>query len=235
MASIDSLTELFVDELKDLYDAEKRITKALPKMAKKATDDQLRTAIEEHFEETQQQIGRLEEAFEHLGESAKAKPCAGMRGILEEGDEHVGEDYDDDGLRDAVIIGAAQRVEHYEIAAYGTAIAHAKLLGHDEIVDLLVQTLNEEKAADEKLTEIAESVVNLDAANGDENEDESASEDDAEESDAATQTGRRRATAPQRATAAARGNGSSKAGTTSKSAAKKGSAGSASSRGRSGR
>jgi ferritin-like metal-binding protein YciE len=202
MASIDSLTELLVDELKDLYDAEKRLTKALPKMAKKASNEQLRTAIEEHLEETLQQIGRLEEAFEHLGESAKAKPCAGMRGIIEEGEEHIGEDYEDDGLRDAVIIGSAQRVEHYEIAAYGTTIAHAKLLGHDEIVDLLVQTLNEEKAADEKLTEIAEGVVNLDAANGDDDGEEG------EEAEApAAKGGRGRAAAPKRPTAKARGTG----------------------------
>ena len=170
MAIIDSLNELLVDELKDIYDAEKRLTKAIPKLAKKATNDQLRAALEEHLEETQQQITRLEEAFELLGETAKAKPCAGMRGIIEEGDEHVGEDYDDDDLRDAVIIGAAQRVEHYEIAAYGTAAAHAKLLGHDEVVQLLVESMNEEKAADEKLTELAEGVVNIDAAADDEEE-----------------------------------------------------------------
>jgi ferritin-like metal-binding protein YciE len=172
MASIDSLNELLVEQLKDLYDAEKRLTKAIPKMAKKATNDDLRSALEDHLQETEQQIARLEEAFAHLDEKAKAKPCAGMRGIIEEGDEHVGEDYDDDDLRDAVIVGAAQRVEHYEIAAYGTAIAHAKLLGHDEIVQLLVVSMNEEKAADEKLTEIAEGVVNLDAANEDDDEEQ---------------------------------------------------------------
>jgi ferritin-like metal-binding protein YciE len=170
MASIDSLNELLVEQLKDLYDAEKRLTKAIPKMAKKATNDDLRSALEDHLQETEQQIARLEEAFGYLDEKAKAKPCAGMRGIIEEGEEHVGEDYDDDDLRDAVIIGAAQRVEHYEIAAYGTAIAHAKLLGHTEIVQLLVESMNEEKAADEKLTEIAEGVVNIEAAADDEEE-----------------------------------------------------------------
>jgi ferritin-like metal-binding protein YciE len=164
MASIDSMKTLLVDELRDIYDAEKRLTKAIPKLAKKAVNDRLRSALEEHLEETEQQVQRLEQAFEHLGERAKAKPCAGMKGIIEEGDEHVGEDYDDDDLRDAVIIGSAQRVEHYEMAAYGTAIAHARLLEQDEVVELLEESLGEEKAADNKLTEIAESVVNLEAA-----------------------------------------------------------------------
>jgi|SRR5690349_9393712 len=173
MASIDSMNALLVDELRDIYDAEKRLTKAIPKLAKKATNDQLRSALEEHLEETEQQVQRLEQVFEHLGETAKAKPCAGMRGIIEEGDEHVGEDYDDDDLRDAVIIGSAQRVEHYEMAAYGTAIAHARLLEHEDVVGLLEETLEEEKAADAKLTEIAESVVNLEAANEEEGEEES--------------------------------------------------------------
>ena len=192
MASIDSLNELLVEQLKDLYDAEKRLTKAIPKMARKATNEALRSALEDHLQETEQQLGRLEEAFAYLDEKAKGKPCAGMRGIIEEGDEHVGEDYDDDDLRDAVIIGAAQRVEHYEIAAYGTAIAHAKLLGHNEIVQLLVVSMNEEKAADEKLTEIAEGVVNLDAATEDDEEQET----------------RRASTTPQRAMAMSRATGS---------------------------
>jgi len=214
MASIDSLTELLVDELKDLYDAEKRLTKAIPKLAKKASNDQLRTALEEHLAETETQIGRLEEAFEHLGETAKAKPCAGMRGIIEEGNEHVGEDYEDDDLRDAVIIGSAQRVEHYEIAAYGTAIAHAKLLGHNDVVELLVESMNEEKAADEKLTEIAEGVVNIDAANQDDDE-EPASVSGA----LGAMLGRKRASVTQRATAAAKPSGSKKRAAASKSSA----------------
>jgi len=192
MASIDSMKSLLVDELRDLYDAEKRLTKAIPKLAKKAVNDQLRTALEEHLEETEQQVQRLEQAFEQLGERAKAKPCAGMRGIIEEGDEHVGEDYDDDDLRDAVIIGSAQRVEHYEIAAYGTAIAHARLLEQDGVVELLEESLGEEKAADEKLTEIAESVVNLEAANEDEGDEEESA------------TSRRLSTSSTRSTAANR-------------------------------
>ena len=177
MASIDSMKSLLVDELRDIYDAEKRLTKAIPKLAKKAVNDQLRSALEQHLEETEQQVQRLEQAFDHRGERAKAKPCAGMRGIIEEGNEHVGEDYDDDDLRDAVIIGSAQRVEHYEIAAYGTAIAHARLLEQQDVVELLEESLGEEKAADATLTEIAESVVNLEAAqeNAGDEEDESSS------------------------------------------------------------
>lgn len=171
MPTIDSLQTLLVEELKDIYDAEKRLTKAIPKLMKQATNEDLRTALQGHLAETEEQVLRLEQAFGELEEDPKSKPCAGMRGIIEEGDEHVGEDYDDDGLRDAVIIGSAQRVEHYEIAAYGTAIAHARLLGAQTVVDLLEQSLAEEKAADEKLTEIAEGVVNLDAADEDDDED----------------------------------------------------------------
>jgi ferritin-like metal-binding protein YciE len=201
MASIDSMNALLVDELRDIYDAEKRITKALPKLAKKVTNDDLRSALEQHLQETEGQVSRLEEAFEHLGERAKAKPCAGMRGILEEGDEHAGEDYEDDDLRDAVIIGSAQRVEHYEIAAYGTAIAHARLLEQDEIVELLEASLEEEKAADSKLTEIAESVVNLEAADMEDDNDES---DEEEQSSPARG---RQASVRQRSTAAASSGG----------------------------
>src|SRR5262245_34455023 len=119
MATIESMTELLVDELEDLYDAENRLTKAIPKLAKKATNTGLRSALEAHLQQTQNHVTRLEQAFQQLGEKAQAKACAGMKGIIEEGDEHVGEDYTDDDLRDAVIIGSAQRVEHYEIAAYG--------------------------------------------------------------------------------------------------------------------
>jgi ferritin-like metal-binding protein YciE len=170
MAGIDSLRTLLVEQLKDIYDAEKRLTKAIPKLIKKSTNDELKTAFQNHLGETEEHVSRLEQAFEQLDMAAKARMCAGMKGLIEEGDEHAGEDYDDDGLRDAAIIGAAQRVEHYEIAAYGTAIAHAQLLELDDIVSLLKETLSEEKAADKKLTDIAESVVNLDAATEDEDE-----------------------------------------------------------------
>jgi ferritin-like metal-binding protein YciE len=170
MARIDSLRTLLIEQLKDIYDAEKRLTKAIPKLIKKSTNDELKTAFKNHLGETEEHVSRLEQAFEQLDMAAKAKTCAAMKGLIEEGDEHAGEDYDDDGLRDAAIIGAAQRVEHYEIAAYGTAIAHARLLELDDVVSLLEETLGEEKAADEKLTEIAETVVNLDAATEDEDE-----------------------------------------------------------------
>src|SRR5262245_32235830 len=168
MASIESLRTLLVEQLKDIYDAEKRITKALPKLIKKSTHDELKTALQNHLDETEEQVSRLERAFDELDMPAKAKTCAGMKGLLEEGDEHAGDDYDHDGLRDAAIIGAAQRVEHYEMAAYGTAIAHARLLELEDVVSLLEETLEEEKAADKTLTEIAESVVNLDAESEDE-------------------------------------------------------------------
>ncbi|HEX7795484.1 MAG TPA: ferritin-like domain-containing protein [Vicinamibacterales bacterium] len=168
MSSIDSLRALVIEELKDIYDAENRLTKAIPKLVKKSTNDQLKTALQDHLTQTEQHVSRIEQAFEHLDESAKAKSCAGMKGIIEEGDEHAGERYDHDGLRDAAIIGSAQRVEHYEIAAYGTVIAHARLLGLDDVVSLLEETLEEEKAANKKLTAIAESVVNVNAESDEE-------------------------------------------------------------------
>lgn len=164
MPAVNSLRELLVEELRDIYDAEKRLTKALPKISKAAAHDELKSAIDAHLEETREHVIRLEQAFEALDTPARAKTCAAMKGLIEEGDEHAGEDYADEGLKDAAIIGSAQRVEHYEIAAYGTAIAHAKLLELDDVVALLESTLEEEKAADSKLTEIAESVVNLDAS-----------------------------------------------------------------------
>jgi len=172
MATVDSLKSLLVEQVKDLYDAEKRLTKAIPKLAKASTNEELQGALTEHLAETQEHVSRLEQVFELLEQRAKGKPCKAMQGLIEEGDEHAKDDYDDDDLRDAMIIGSAQRVEHYEIAGYGTAIAHARLLGLDEVVDLFEATLGEEKAADEKLTEIAESVVNLEAASDEEEESE---------------------------------------------------------------
>ena len=188
MASIDSLQTLLVEQLKDIYDAERRLTKAIPKLIKNSTNEELVDALQQHLDETEEQVSRIEQAFEMLGERAKAKACKGMQGLIEEGNEHVGEDFEDDGLRDATIIGAAQRVEHYEIAAYGTAIAHARLLDLADVVNLLEQTLEEEKAADKKLTEIAESVVNLDAASQDEEEGEM--EEEAPRRGGGQQTGR---------------------------------------------
>ena len=163
MPAIDSLRTLLIEQLKDIYDAENRLTKAIPKLIKKSTNADLKSALQNHLAQTEEHVSRIEQAFEELDQSPKSKTCAGMKGLIQEGDEHAGDDYDHDGLRDAAIIGAAQRVEHYEIAAYGTAIAHARLLGLDDVVELLEETLEEEKAADEKLTDVAESVVNLDA------------------------------------------------------------------------
>jgi len=176
MATVDSLKSLLVEQVKDLYDAEKRLTKAIPKLAKASTNEDLSAALKEHLGETQNHVSRLEQVFELLEQRPKAKPCEGMKGLIQEGDEHAKEDYDDDDLRDAMIIGSAQRVEHYEIAGYGTAVAHARLLDLEDVVELLEATLAEEKAADEKLTEIAESVVNLEAAQSDEESEEESPE-----------------------------------------------------------
>jgi len=167
----ENLQELFVEELRDVYDAEKQITKALPKMAKAVESDELRAAFEEHLDITRMQINRLEEVFKSLGLAARGKTCDGMKGLLEEGQSHM-EELEGSTL-DAALIGAAQRVEHYEIAAYGTLATWAELLGHQEAKDLLGQTLEEEKEADEKLTGIA-GQINPEAENeeeeGDENE-----------------------------------------------------------------
>jgi len=149
------LTEIFVTELKDLYDAEKQITEALPKLAEAAENGELRSAFENHLTETEGQIGRLEEVFEIFDEEPRRKKCKGMEGLLEEGEEMI-----DDEEGDAGLIAAAQKVEHYEIAAYGTLITWAKLLGKNDAAKLLEQSLHEEKAADEKLTEVAQSAVN---------------------------------------------------------------------------
>jgi ferritin-like metal-binding protein YciE len=178
MQKIDSLDTLLVEQLRDLYDCEKRLTKAIPKLVKAATAEELSTALQNHLGETEQQVTRLEQAFGMLGETARGKACAGIKGIIEEADEHVGENYEYDTLRDAVIIGSAQRAEHYEIAAYGTAIAHARLLGRDDVADLLEESLNEEKTADEKLTEVAETCVNMEAMAGEADDEEEADSDD---------------------------------------------------------
>lgn len=146
--------ELFLDELRDLYSAEKQITRALPKLVKAASNAELERALASHLNETRGQIERLDRVFDSLGESPKGKKCKGMEGLLEEGDEHVKE-VPRGARRDAVIISAAQRVEHYEISGYGTARAWAEQMKHDVAVSLLGQTLDEEAAADEMLTKIA--------------------------------------------------------------------------------
>jgi ferritin-like metal-binding protein YciE len=155
--SVSNMEELFLDELKDLYSAEKQITKALPKLAKAATSPELREAFESHLEETKGHVDRLEKAFQLLGKPLRGKMCHGMQGVLEEGSE-VLEDTEKGDVRDAALISAAQRVEHYEIAAYGSVREYANLLGRKEIANLLEETLNEEKAADKKLNGISKSV-----------------------------------------------------------------------------
>lgn len=152
---IDSLDKLLLEELKDIYDAEKRMARALPKMVKKASAGELRAALEEHYEVTKGQVSRLEEVFDLLGAPVKATPCAGMKGMIEECDEVMKSDIAEP-LMDQAIIAAAQRGEHYEIAAYGTARAVAERLGNTQVADLLEETLNEEKECDMRLTEVAE-------------------------------------------------------------------------------
>lgn len=159
MPEINTLKEKLVDELRDIYHAEKQITKALPKMMKKATSEELAAAFEKHLGETEGQIERLEQCFELLGEKVKAKPCEAMKGILEEGSEEMGEDMTDE-VMDAVLIACAQKVEHYEIASYGSVVAWAQGLGLDEVADLLQETLDEEKSTDESLTTLAEETIN---------------------------------------------------------------------------
>jgi ferritin-like metal-binding protein YciE len=161
-----SLQDLYIDELRDLYNAETQLVKALPKMAKAASNDQLREAFQEHLRQTTEHVSRLEQIFEQLGEKASGKKCLGMEGLVKEGSETMKEDYSEE-VKDAAIIGAAQRVEHYEMAGYGTVRAFAELLGETEHVTLLEQTLEEEKQADEKLTQLAEE-INPKAAEGQE-------------------------------------------------------------------
>jgi len=155
--SVDTVEKLFVSELKDLYSAENQITKALPKMAKAATSPELKSAFESHLQETEGQIQRLERIFEILGKAPGGKSCKGMKGVLEEGSE-VLEETAEGEVRDAGLISAAQRVEHYEMAGYGSVRAYAELLGQAEIAKLLQQTLDEESAADKKLTQISAKV-----------------------------------------------------------------------------
>ena len=156
---MNRLHDLFVDELKDIYSAEKQILKALPKMIRKAQNPDLVQALREHLEQTEMQVERLDQAFEELDATPRGKKCKGMEGLLEEGEEMLDHDGDPDVI-DAGIIGAAQRVEHYEIAAYGTAIAHARAMHHRSIEQLLQQTLDEEYGADKLLTKVAEGHVN---------------------------------------------------------------------------
>jgi ferritin-like metal-binding protein YciE len=164
----ESLRELYVNELKDLYNAETQLVKVLPKMAKASSNAELRQGFEEHLRQTSEHVSRLEQIFDRLGEKPTGKKCLGMEGLVKEGAETISEDYED-ALMDAAIIGAAQRVEHYEIAGYGTVRAFAELLGENEHVSLLEQTLEEEKETDEKLTQLAKQ-INSQAGEGEEAE-----------------------------------------------------------------
>jgi ferritin-like metal-binding protein YciE len=174
MAEAGTLHDAFLDELRDLYDAEKQLTKALPKLARTATAPKLRDAFESHLEETRGHIERLEQVFESLEEKARGKHCDGIAGIIEEGKSIMEEDFEDMTM-DACLIAAGQRAEHYEIGAYGTVIAWAKAMGHNQAATLLAQNLNEEKATDKKLSALAEGGINqqaADAAHSEEDEEE---------------------------------------------------------------
>lgn len=154
----NALKELYVDELRDIYDAEEQLTKALPKMAKAATSDELRSGFEEHLEQTKGHVQRLEQIFESLGEKPKGKKCKGMQGLIAEGKEMMEEEDLEGEVLDAGLISAAQRVEHYEIAAYGCVRTYANLLGDTDAASLLEETLEEEKETDQKLTELSETI-----------------------------------------------------------------------------
>jgi ferritin-like metal-binding protein YciE len=182
MSKLDSLNTLLVEELRDLYDAEQQLTRALPKMAKAATTPELREAFEEHLQITEQHVSRLEESLQALESNGRGKKCKGMQGLIEEGQEHVDADGDEDVI-DAALIGAAQKVEHYEISAYGTAREHATCLGHTEIADLLQQTLDEERETDRKLSALAEDLVNRQAVGGSMEDDDELDDEDEESSD----------------------------------------------------
>ena len=158
-----TLHDAFLDELRDAYDAEKQLTKALPKLAKAASSPELRTAFEKHLEETRGHVDRLERVFESLDEKVRGKHCDGIAGIIEEGKSVMEEDFDE-ATMDACLIAGGQRAEHYEMAAYGTLVAWAQAMGHVEAADLLQQTLVEEKAADKKLSQLAEGGINQAAA-----------------------------------------------------------------------
>ena len=168
---LESLRDLYIDELKDLYSAEKQLVKALPKMAKNATNPDLKKAFSDHLAQTEGHVERLEQIFESLEASPRGKKCVGMEGLIEEADEMLEEDADEDVL-DAGLISKAQHVEHYEMAGYGTVHRWAVTLGESEHAELLEQTLNEEKEADELLTQLAEASINVEAAAGAEDSDD---------------------------------------------------------------
>ena len=177
MAEAGTLHDAFIDELRDAYDAEKQLLKALPKLAKAASSPELQQAFLTHRDETQGQISKLEEVFASLDEKVRGKHCDGIAGIIEEGKSVMEEDFDEAAM-DACLIASGQRAEHYEMAAYGTLVAWAKVMGHEDAADLLQQILDEEKAADEKLSALAEGGINQEAASTAHPQDEEAEEDD---------------------------------------------------------
>jgi len=182
MANLDTLNDLFEDELQDIYDAEQQILKALPKIIDAVTNEELRAGLSSHLEETAGHVERLESVFESIGRKPSGKHCAGMAGILEEGSDLLEEDGDEMVL-DAAFIAGCQRVEHYEITAYGSLIAWANALGYDQAAEMLRSNEQEEKAADEKLTQLAESGINEAAAAGSESGEQEEEEEDEEDED----------------------------------------------------
>jgi len=189
--ALENMQDLLVEELKDLYNAENQLIKALPKMAKAAAHPTLKSAFEEHLKQTQQQVERLETIFEELEENPKGKRCKAMEGLVKEGSEIIEED-GEDAVKDAALISAAQKVEHYEIAGYGCARTFASLLGFEKAATLLQQTLEEEGETDKKLTEIAETIINENAKASDEEEDEEEEGEEAEEEEMETTSTRGR-------------------------------------------
>jgi ferritin-like metal-binding protein YciE len=161
--SLDSLEKLFIEELKDIYNAEKQLTRALPRMAKAAESQELSQAFTNHLRETEGQIQRLDRVFKEVGQAVRGKKCKGMEGLIEEGKEMMEEDGEPE-VKDAALIASAQKVEHYKIAAYGCLRAYAELLGYSEAAQLLQQNLQEEEAADKKLNQLAEGGINEQAA-----------------------------------------------------------------------
>jgi len=193
MPETGTLHDAFVEELRDTYDAEKQLTRALSKLAKAASSPMLREAFESHLEETRGHVERLEQVFQSLDEKVRSKHCDGIAGIIEEGSSIMAEDFDDTTM-DACLIAAGQRAEHYEMAAYGTLVAWAQAMGHADAATLLQETLDEEKAADEKLTSLAEGGINQTAADAAHPDNSARSDNDEQEEPVAAGSGTRRQT-----------------------------------------
>jgi ferritin-like metal-binding protein YciE len=188
MPAMATLHDLMIHQLRDIYSAEKQLVQALPKMAKNANSSELQDALRSHLQETEEHVSRLEQAFEMLGVTGRGMKCKGMEGLIEEGKELLEEEIDPEVL-DAGIIAAAQRIEHYEIAAYGTVCEYARIMEHDELLSLLDSTLAEEKTADQKLTTLAETGINAMAENGVLMQSDEEDDDSDEESDSSNGTG----------------------------------------------